>query len=44
MQDHPGQVAWFDSDRPGYVEDVDDPQDLERIAQRHRCALRWPGD
>ncbi len=19
MQDHPGQVAWFDSDRPGYV-------------------------
>jgi len=35
-------VAWFDSDNLHYVEDVDYPEDLDRIAQRHGCAMRWP--
>jgi len=39
---NPGQVGWVDSDRPGYIEDVDSPEDLQRIAQRHGCAMRWP--
>jgi len=33
-------VSWFDSDNLHYVEDLDYPEDLERIAQRHGCALR----
>jgi molybdenum cofactor cytidylyltransferase len=42
LDEHPDEVAWFDSDNLHYVEDVDFPEDLERIAQRHGCALRWP--
>jgi CTP:molybdopterin cytidylyltransferase MocA len=42
MDEHPDEVAWFDSDNLHYVEDVDYPEDLERIAQRHGCAMRWP--
>ena len=42
MDEHPDEVAWFDSDNVHYVEDVDYPEDLERIAQRHGCAMRWP--
>lgn len=40
MDEHPDEVAWFDSDNVHYVEDVDYPEDLERIAQRHGCAMR----
>jgi molybdenum cofactor cytidylyltransferase len=40
MDEHPDEVAWFDSDNLHYVEDVDFPEDLERIAQRHGCAMR----
>jgi CTP:molybdopterin cytidylyltransferase MocA len=40
MDEHPDEVAWFDSDNLHYVEDVDYPEDLERIAQRHGCAMR----
>ena len=43
LDEHPDEVAWFDSDNLHYVEDVDYPDDLERIAQRHGCAMRWPG-
>jgi molybdenum cofactor cytidylyltransferase len=43
LDEHPDEVAWFDSDNVHYVEDVDYPDDLERIAQRHGCAMRWPG-
>jgi CTP:molybdopterin cytidylyltransferase MocA len=42
IDEHPDEVAWFDSDNVHYVEDVDFPEDLERIAQRHGCAMRWP--
>lgn len=42
MDEHPDEVAWFDSENVHYVEDVDYPEDLERIAQRHGCAMRWP--
>jgi CTP:molybdopterin cytidylyltransferase MocA len=42
MDEHPDEVAWFDSDNAHYVEDVDYPEDLERIAQRYGCAMRWP--
>lgn len=42
LDEHPDEIAWFDSDNVNYVEDVDFPEDLERIAQRHGCAMRWP--
>lgn len=42
LDEHPDEVAWFDSDNTHFVEDVDVPEDLERIAQRHGCAMRWP--
>lgn len=42
LDEHPDEVAWFDSDNLHYVVDVDFPEDLERIAQRHGCAMRWP--
>jgi len=42
LDEHPDEIAWFDSDNVHYVEDVDFPEDLERIAQRHGCAMRWP--
>lgn len=40
LDQHPDEVAWFESDNTHYVEDVDFPEDLERIAQRHGCAMR----
>jgi len=40
MDEHPDEVTWLDSDNVHYVEDVDYPEDLERIAQRHGCAMR----
>jgi molybdenum cofactor cytidylyltransferase len=43
LDEHPDEVAWFDSDNVHFVEDVDYPEDLERIAQRHGCAMGWPG-
>lgn len=43
MQANPSQVAWFDCDNPRYCEDVDAPEDLERIAQHYGCAMRWSG-
>lgn len=42
LDEHPDEVVWFDSDNLHYVVDVDFPEDLERIAQRHGCAMRWP--
>ena len=42
MDEHPDEVAWFDCENVHYVEDVDYPEDLDRIAQRHGCAMRWP--
>jgi molybdenum cofactor cytidylyltransferase len=42
LDEHPDEVAWLDSDNLHYIEDVDFPEDLERIAQRHGCAMRWP--
>lgn len=42
LDEHPDEVAWFESDNLHYVVDVDFPEDLERIAQRHGCAMRWP--
>jgi CTP:molybdopterin cytidylyltransferase MocA len=42
MDEYPDEVFWFDSENAHYVEDVDYPEDLERIAQRHGCAMRWP--
>jgi molybdenum cofactor cytidylyltransferase len=44
LDEHPDEVAWLDSDNLHYVEDVDFPEDLERIAQRHGCAMRWPAE
>ena len=40
LDEHPDEVSWFDNDNLHYVEDLDYPEDLERIAQRHGCALR----
>ena len=40
---HPAEVIWFDCENAHYVEDVDSPQDLERIAQQYGCAMRWSG-
>jgi CTP:molybdopterin cytidylyltransferase MocA len=40
LDEHPDEVSWFDSDNLHYVEDVDYPEDLERIAQRYGCAMR----
>lgn len=40
MDEHDDEVAWFDSENVHYVEDVDYPEDLERIARRHGCAMR----
>ena len=42
MEQNPSQVAWFDSDNGHYCVDVDSFEDLERIAQRYGCAMRWP--
>jgi molybdenum cofactor cytidylyltransferase len=42
LDEHSDEVSWFESDNVHYVEDVDYPEDLERIAQRHGCAMRWP--
>jgi CTP:molybdopterin cytidylyltransferase MocA len=42
MDEHPDEVAWFESGNVHYTVDVDYPEDLERIAQRHGCAMRWP--
>jgi CTP:molybdopterin cytidylyltransferase MocA len=42
LDEHPDEVAWFDSDNVHYVVDVDFPEDLERIAQRYGCAMRMP--
>ena len=42
MDAHPSQVAWVDADNDHYCVDVDEPQDLERIARRYGCQLRWP--
>jgi CTP:molybdopterin cytidylyltransferase MocA len=42
LDEHPDEVAWFESENVHYIEDVDYPEDLERIAQRHGCAMRWP--
>ncbi len=42
LDEHPDEVAWLDSDNLHYVEDVDFPEDLERIAQRHGCSMCWP--
>jgi CTP:molybdopterin cytidylyltransferase MocA len=42
LDERPDEIAWFDSDNVHYIVDVDFPEDLERIAQRHGCALRWP--
>jgi CTP:molybdopterin cytidylyltransferase MocA len=42
MDEHPDEVKWLDSENVHYIEDVDYPEDLERIAQRHGCAMRWP--
>lgn len=42
LDEHADEVRWFDSENVHYVEDVDYPEDLERIAQRHGCAMRWP--
>jgi CTP:molybdopterin cytidylyltransferase MocA len=40
LDEHPDEVCWFDSDNLHYVEDIYYPEDLERIAQRHGCAMR----
>ena len=42
MDANPTQVAWFDCENLRYCEDVDSAGDLERIAQHHGCAMRWP--
>jgi CTP:molybdopterin cytidylyltransferase MocA len=42
LDEHADEVFWFESENVHYVEDVDYPEDLERIAQRHGCAMRWP--
>lgn len=42
LDEHPDEIAWLDSDNLHYVEDVDFPEDLERIAQRYGCSMRWP--
>jgi molybdenum cofactor cytidylyltransferase len=39
---HPSEVEWLEAGHARYVTDVDAPEDLERIAQRHGCAMRWP--
>jgi molybdenum cofactor cytidylyltransferase len=44
LDERPDEIAWFDSDNVHYIVDVDFPEDLERIAQRYGCALRWPDD
>jgi len=41
IQSNPAQVGWFDSENVVYCVDVDAPGDLERVAQHHRCAIRW---
>jgi len=42
LDEHPDEIAWFDSDNVHYIVDVDFPEDLERIAQRYGCAMRMP--
>jgi molybdenum cofactor cytidylyltransferase len=44
MDANPSQVAWFESHNTHYCEDVDCPEDLERIARQNRCTMRWPED
>lgn len=39
---HPGRVAHFATDNVHYREDVDVPEDIERIGREHRCVLGWP--
>jgi CTP:molybdopterin cytidylyltransferase MocA len=39
---HPGRVARFATDNVHYREDVDAPEDIERIGRQHGCALCWP--
>ena len=40
---HPAEVIWFDCENAHYVEDVDSPEDLRRIAQHYGRSMRWPG-
>lgn len=40
LDEHPDEIAWLDCDNAHYVEDLDYPEDLERIAQRHGCSMR----
>jgi molybdenum cofactor cytidylyltransferase len=44
LQEHPGQLAWFDNVNDHYCVDLDAPEDLERVERRHGCTLRWPAD
>lgn len=39
---HAGRVARFETDNVRYREDVDVPEDIERIERQHGCVLRWP--
>lgn len=41
-QQHPEQVAWFDTDNRRYRLDIDTPEDLQRFAATTGHELRWP--
>ena len=43
LETNSSAVRWFDCENAHYVEDVDSPQDLERIAQHYGRSMRWPG-
>lgn len=42
LDSHPARVAHFATDNVHYREDVDVPEDIERIGREHGCVLRWP--
>jgi CTP:molybdopterin cytidylyltransferase MocA len=39
---HPDEVQWLDVHHARHVVDVDAPEDIERISDRHGVELRWP--
>jgi CTP:molybdopterin cytidylyltransferase MocA len=42
LQEHPSELAWFDSGNAHYCVDLDCPEDLVRVERRYGCTLRWP--
>ncbi len=41
-QQHSSQVHVFDCENPHFVQDVDTPEDIEKLRQSHGHQLQWP--